>query len=107
MRTEYDWILAIFLIGIILVISIINTSVYCEREEKTGKRKISNKIWYFCIALCPALVGYLLGDLGHRNLHPQIEDYVNGKVEMKIKEIKENNKIIEKDTTYEWREETL
>lgn len=101
MRTEYDWILAIFLIGIILVISIINTSVYCEREEKTGKRKISNKIWYFCIALCPALVGYLLGDLGHRNFHPQIEDYVNGKVEITIREYSaKDGTIIKRDTIY-------
>ena len=109
MRTEYDWILAILLIGLILVISILNTIVYCESNlsEETGKRKISNKIWYICIAFSPALIGYLLGELGHRNLHPQIEDYVNGKVEMKIKEIKENNKIIEKDTTYKWKEEII
>lgn len=109
MRTEYDWILAILLIGIILVISILNTVVYCESNllEETGKRKISNKIWYFYIALCPALLGYLLGELGYRNFHPQIEDYVNGKVEMKIKEIRENNKIIEKDTTYKWKEKIL
>lgn len=38
---------------------------------------------------------------------PTIKDYVNGKVEMVIKETKENDKVIKRDTTFRFKEEKI
>ena len=62
---------------------------------------------YFRLIICVIVLSIILGlqirEMSERN-KPTIKDYVNGKVEMVIKETKKNDKVIERDTTFKFKE---
>ena len=65
---------------------------------------------YFRLIICVIVLSIILGlqirEMSERN-KPTIKDYVDGKVEMVINETKENDKVIERDTTFKFKEEKI
>ena len=91
----------ILLVVIIVAFGFIAVYVAYKVEIKTN----FDLLMYFLLIMCIiVLFIHLRLRMSERN-KPIIKDYVDGKVEMVIKETKENDKVIERDTIFRFKEE--
>ena len=95
------------LVIIILTVALGFITVYAAYKVNIND---TNLDMYFRLIICVVVLSIILGlqirEMSERN-KPTIKDYIDGKVEMVIKETKENDKVIERDTTFKFKEEKI